>query len=107
MAPIPRNTNGGYHPTLIEYVQYGIVLIKTYFQTGIRAERDVSENDTESDGDKQQWFEIFLYRQIYEDCSDNNHGYIACSGVGKASIGKKLVEVLNQEICKSHNDIKL
>ena len=90
---------------MIEDVEHGIVFIKTDFKSGISTERNVSENDTQTDRHKQQRLEVFLDSQPYKEYADYNHDQVACLSIGKTRIGEKLLEVADDKICKSHGSL--
>jgi hypothetical protein len=93
--------------TLVEDVEHRIVFIQAYFETGVGAERYVSEYYSQSDGYEKQRLKVFLDGKIDECRTHNDHDQITRSGVYEACVGKELVEVLNQKISKSHIVIML
>ena len=61
-------------------------------------EGDVAQDDAQSDGHQEKWFEILLDGKPDADNSYHDHGEVSCRGVCKARIGQELIEVLYDEI---------
>ena len=93
--------------SLIEDIQDGIVFIKSNFETCISTERNVSENDAQTNRNEQQRLEVFLDCKLDEHGSHHNHNEVSCRCIGKTSVGKKLSEILCYKFCKSHNLLSL
>ena len=91
--------------TLIEDVEHRIVFIQSDLKSCIGTEGDIAEDDTQSDRDEQQRLEILLDCKVDENSTHHNHNEVTGSGIGKASVGKELIKVLNYEICKSHKPL--
>ena len=83
---------------LVEDVQHGVVLVETYLQTSVGAEGDVAEDDTQSDGNEQQGFEVLLNGKPDEEGAHGYHDEVAHRGVGKRRVGEKLIEVLYDKL---------
>ena len=87
--------------TLIEDIQHGVILIESNLQTGISTEGDISKNNTQTDGHQQKRLEIFLDGKIDKDSSHYYHNQVTHRGIGKACIGEKLVEIVDDKL--EHN----
>lgn len=82
-----------YH-TLIENVEYRPFFVDTQLQAGI-FERYVTDEDTESDGDKQHGLKFFRDGQIDEEAPEKYHDEVAPHDIGETCIGEKFLNVLS------------
>ena len=97
---MPRKISGGYLTyTLIEDVEHGAFLIEAdlHSQTrlGIHKQRDVADDDTESDRHQQQRFPFLDYAQGDEHQADTYHYQMLGSHVGKAGELPELTETFD------------
>ena len=90
---------------MIEDVEHRVVFIQSNLESRVGAEGDIAEDDTQSDRDEQQGLEILFDGEVDEYSTHRNHNEVTCRGIGKASVGKELIKVLNYEICKSHKPL--
>ena len=88
--------------TLIEYVQHGVVLVEADFKSCISAERNVAKDDAKTNGNEQQWLEVFLDGKPDEEGSHSNHNEVWPRGIGEARIGQELIKVGYDEFCERH-----
>ena len=84
--------------TLVEDIQHGIVFVESDFQSGIGTEGDITEDDAQSDGDEQQWFEVLLDGEPDEKGSHRDHDEISDGGVSERRIGQKLFKILYDKL---------
>ena len=88
--------------TLIEDVQDRVVFVEADFKSGIGTERDVAEDDAQSDGDEQQRLKVFLDGEPDEEGSHSNHNEVGYRGIGEARVRQELIEVGYDEFSKRH-----
>ena len=83
--------------TLIEDVQYRALLVDTQLQTSV-FERNITDQDTEADGDQQHRLELIANRQEDEQQADEQHDDVPWRRVRESCVGEEDLNVLHQEL---------
>ena len=83
--------------TLIEDVQHGALLVDTQLQTSV-FERNITDQDTEADGDQQHRLELIANRQEDEQQADEQHHDVPRRRVRESCVGEEDLNVLHQEL---------
>ena len=87
---------------MIEYIEYRVVLVQSYLQSGITLEWYVAEYYAQSDRYEQKGFKVFLYCQPHEQCSNTYHDDIAHLCVGKARVTYEVIEITYDKFVYAH-----
>ena len=80
-----------YH-SLIENVENRPFFVDTQLQAGI-FEWNVTDEDTESDGDKQHGLKLFRYGQIDKETPEKYHDEVAPHDIGETCVGEKFLDI--------------
>ena len=83
---------------LIEDVEHGVVFVETDFKSCVGTERDIAEDDAQSDGDEQQRLEVFLDGEPDKEGSHHNHDQVPDRRIGKGGVGQEFMKVLYDKL---------
>ena len=81
---------------MVEDIEHRALLVDAYLQS--RIERDVADENTESDGHQQQRFKFILDAQEDEHQADNNHPEMVHGEVGEAGVFQKLDQLRGHKL---------
>ena len=93
-----RIPSGGY--TLVEDVQHRTLFVNTHLQSCI-FERNVTDQDTESDRDKEHRLEFIFNSQEDEQQTDKDHDKVTRCRVVDSCISEEQLQVFSQELEKA------
>ena len=104
-AAAPTNTNAKEYQwriptclyTLIQNIQYRALLVDTNLKTGICFERNITNEDTKTNGYQQQRLEVLLDSKEQEEQTYQNHDEVLAGCLRKASVLPEIGEVITHE----------